>query len=54
MRVLRTYARVSATSLDDVIPVLSHVTAQPVGTRFTMPNGLELATVGRVPGDVDR
>jgi hypothetical protein len=48
MKVLRTYARVYTANLDDVVPALSRVTGQPVGTRFTMPNGLELATVGRM------
>jgi predicted enzyme related to lactoylglutathione lyase len=48
MKVLRTYARVYTADLDEVVPVLSRVTGQPVGTRFTMPNGLELATVGRM------
>jgi hypothetical protein len=48
VRILRTYARVYAANLDAVLPVLSRVCAQSVGTRFRMPNGLELATVGRV------
>src|SRR4051794_29959801 len=49
MQVLRTYARAYTNSrLDDVLPVLTRATAQPVDTRFAMPNGLELAAVGRV------
>jgi hypothetical protein len=48
MRVLRTYARAYAASLDEVVSSLSSVTGQPVHTRFTMPNGLELAAVGNV------
>jgi hypothetical protein len=48
MRVLRTYARVYATDLDAVVPALTRMTGQPVEDRFGLPNGLELATVGRV------
>lgn len=48
MRILRTYARVYAADLDAVLAPLSAVTDQPVTSRFTMPNGLELAAVGQV------
>ena len=48
MRVYRTYARVYADNVDAVIAPLSAVTGEPVATRFSMPNGLELATIGRV------
>ncbi|MCQ8193498.1 VOC family protein [Streptomyces rugosispiralis] len=48
MRILRTYARVYATDLDAALTPLTAVTGEPITTRFTMPNGLELATVGRV------
>lgn len=48
MRILRTYARVYADNLDAVLAPLSAVTGEPVTTRFSMPNGLELATIGRV------
>lgn len=48
MRIFRTYARVYAADLDAVLATLSAVTDEPVTNRFTMPNGLELAAVGRV------
>lgn len=48
MQVLRTYGRLYASQLDDIVPTLSRVTGEPVETRFSMPNGLELATVGRI------
>jgi len=48
VRVLRTYARVYAADLDDVVPALSRVTGRPVTNRFSLPNGLQLATVGRI------
>jgi hypothetical protein len=48
MRIFRTYARVYADSLDAVLTPLHAVTGEPVGARFSMPNGLELATIGRV------
>ncbi|MBD3010747.1 MULTISPECIES: VOC family protein [unclassified Streptomyces] len=48
MRIFRTYARVYATDLDTALAPLTAVTGEPITTRFTMPNGLELATVGRV------
>lgn len=48
MKILRTYARVYAARLDDAVPALSRVTGQPVSSRFRLPNGVELATVGRV------
>ena len=48
MRIFRTYARVYATDMDTALAPLSAVTGEPITTRFTMPNGLELATVGRV------
>lgn len=48
MKVLRTYARVYSADLDGVVPALSQATGQPVGTRFSLPNGLALAAVGRV------
>ncbi|MFE9611798.1 hypothetical protein [Streptomyces sp. NPDC006012] len=48
MRIFRTYARVYATDLDAVLAALSTVTDEPITSRFTMPNGLELAAVGQV------
>lgn len=48
MRILRTYARVYAADLDAAAEPLSLATGQPVTSRFALPNGLELATVGRV------
>lgn len=48
MRIFRTYARAYAGDLDAVLAPLTTVTGEPISTRFTMPNGLELATVGRV------
>jgi hypothetical protein len=54
MRVLRTYARAYTADLDAALASLSATTREPVGTRFKMPNGLELATVGQtlvVAGD---
>ncbi len=48
MEVLRTYARVYASDLDAAVSALSRGTGQPVGLRFDLPNGLALATVGRV------
>ncbi|MFG3022384.1 hypothetical protein ACGFZQ_28185 [Streptomyces sp. NPDC048254] len=48
MRILRTYARVYATDLDAVLAPLSTVADEPITSRFTMPNGLELAAVGQV------
>lgn len=48
MRIFRTYARAYADDLDEVLATLTAATGEPISTRFTMPNGLELATVGRV------
>jgi hypothetical protein len=48
MRIFRTYARVYATDLDEVLAPLIAVTGESVTTRFTMPNGLELAAIGQV------
>ncbi|GAA0644423.1 hypothetical protein GCM10009548_06660 [Streptomyces malaysiensis subsp. malaysiensis] len=48
MRIFRTYARVYAADLDAVLASLGTVTGEPVTTRFTMPNGLELAAIGQV------
>ncbi|MFF0645026.1 hypothetical protein ACFYVV_15610 [Streptomyces tendae] len=48
MRIFRTYARAYANDLDAVLAPLTTVAGEPVSTRFTMPNGLELATVGHV------
>ncbi|AEW99804.1 hypothetical protein SCATT_p16110 (plasmid) [Streptantibioticus cattleyicolor NRRL 8057 = DSM 46488] len=48
MRIFRTYARAYADDLDAVLAPLTTVTGEPVSTRFTMPNGLELATVGQL------
>lgn len=48
MRILRTYARVYTDSLDAVLTPLSTVTGEPVAARFAMPDGLELATIGRI------
>ncbi|MGP3945919.1 VOC family protein [Streptomyces sp. 6N106] len=48
MRIFRTYARVYATDLDAVLAALTTATDEPITSRFTMPNGLELAAVGQV------
>ncbi|WP_246585866.1 VOC family protein [Streptomyces yatensis] len=48
MRIFRTYARVYAADLDAALAPLSAVTGEPITTRFTMPNGLELATIGQI------
>lgn len=48
MQIFRTYARVYATDLDAVLAPLSTVSDEPITSRFTMPNGLELAVVGQV------
>ncbi|WP_194896808.1 VOC family protein [Catenulispora pinisilvae] len=48
MRVFRTYARVYAADLDPVLAAMQAVTGESVATRFSMPNGLELASVGRI------
>ena len=48
MQVFRTYARVYTRDLDAVLTPMSAVTGEPVVTRFSMPNGLELGAVGRV------
>ncbi len=48
MRILRTYARAYVDDLDAALASFTAVTGEPPDTRFTMPNGLELATVGRV------
>jgi hypothetical protein len=48
MRVFRTYARVYADNLDAALTPLCAVSGEPVSTRFSMPNGLELAAVGSV------
>lgn len=48
MRIFRTYARAYADDLEPVLAPLTTVAGEPISTRFTMPNGLELATVGRV------
>jgi hypothetical protein len=48
MRVFRTYARVYTDDLNAVLPGLTAVTGEPISIRFAMPNGLELASVGRV------
>lgn len=48
MRIFRTCARAYADDLDAVPAPLTTVTGEPISTRFTMPNGLELATVGRL------
>ncbi|MCF3961701.1 VOC family protein [Streptomyces fuscigenes] len=48
MRILRTYARVYVADLDAALPQLGGLAGEPVTSRFTMPNGLELAAVGRV------
>jgi hypothetical protein len=48
MRIFRTYARAYADDLDAVLAPLIAVTGESVSTRFSMPNGLELATVGHV------
>lgn len=48
MRIFRTYARAYADDLDPVLAPLTAAAGEPVSMRFTMPNGLELAAVGRV------
>ena len=48
MRIFRTYARIYADNLDAALTSLHAVTGEPVAARFSMPNGLELATIGRV------
>ncbi|MBS2536438.1 hypothetical protein KGQ20_27120 [Catenulispora sp. NF23] len=48
MRVFRTYARVYAADLDPVLAAMQTVTGEPIATRFSMPNGLELGSVGRI------
>lgn len=48
MRILRTYARVYATDPDAALEPLGVATGQSVTSRFALPNGLELATVGEV------
>ncbi|MFE2375428.1 VOC family protein [Streptomyces sp. NPDC059398] len=48
MLTLRTYARVYTDDLDSVLASFTAVTGESVGSRFTMPNGLQLATIGRV------
>jgi hypothetical protein len=48
MRILRTYARAYADDVDAALAPLATVTGEPISTRFAMPNGLELATVGHV------
>jgi hypothetical protein len=48
MRILRTYARVCTTDLDSALASLGTTTGEPVTSRFSLPNGLELATLGRV------
>jgi hypothetical protein len=48
MRIFRTYARVYAGDMDAALMSLAEVTGEPAGARFSMPNGLELATIGRV------
>lgn len=48
MRVFRTYARAYTDDLDAVLASLTAATGEPISTRITMPNGLELASVGRV------
>lgn len=48
MRILRTYARVYTTDLDAVSASLAAATGEPVTSRFSLPNGPDLATVGEV------
>jgi hypothetical protein len=48
MRIFRTYARVYGRDLDAVAVPLGEMTGEPVTGRFALPNGLELAAVGRV------
>ena len=48
MRIFRTYARVYTDNLDAVLTPMHAVTGEPVASRFSMPNGLELAAIGRV------
>ena len=48
VRVLRTYARAYAPDLDEALGPLISVTGTPAGIRFSLPDGLQLAAVGRV------
>ncbi len=45
---LRTYARAYAPDLDQAPGPLTSVTGTPAGTRFSLPDGLQLAAVGQV------
>jgi len=54
MRIFRTYARVYTADLDAAVTALTAVTGEPVEGRFAIPDGPELAIVGRtlvVAGD---
>jgi len=48
MQVFRSYARVYTAELDTLVSVLASLVGEPVEARFSMPNGLELAMIGRV------
>ncbi|MBO0883799.1 MAG: hypothetical protein J2P17_26375, partial [Mycobacterium sp.] len=48
MRVLRTYARIYTSDLETTIAALTAATGAEMGIRFAMPNGLRLASVGRI------
>lgn len=51
MRILRTYARAyveSVDALDAALATMTAVTGESIATRFSMPNGLELASIGRI------
>ncbi len=48
VRVLRTYARAYAPDLDAALGPLTSVTGTPAGTRFSLPDGPQLAAVGQV------
>lgn len=48
MRIFRTYARIYTQNLDEALMPLQAVAGERVDSRFSLPNGLESATVGRV------
>ncbi|MBO0855398.1 MAG: hypothetical protein J2P18_16730 [Nocardia sp.] len=48
MRVLRTYARIYTSDLETTTAALTAATGAEMGIRFAMPNGLRLASVGRI------
>lgn len=48
MQVLRTYARIYTSDLETATATLIPTTGDRVGLQFDMPNGLRLASVGRI------